>query len=248
MGLRSEGRNLSFNILSVIGNGDVSSTTASTLSRSNSDPPSLQNDAASSPTHTNRKKKKRKNKRGTISASSPISESSETNGDINYSSNIVGVEYTSRKCSYTVVQTESTNVRVAEKSENDIAVSTATGTTVVGPPLFGELRQRNVSSVLNGGGDEMPMSVRGEVSANANNDNKVKEEVEESQSVLKESNLNQRRENNGKKLEKEESLDWKKLMAEDQNYAFPVEKSPVKYFMEEMQAGKFLKEHHHSWQ
>lgn len=132
-------------------------------------------------------------------------------------------------------------MRVSEKSENDSAVSTATGTPLVGPPMFGELRQRNVSSVVNGGADEMPMSLRSEESGNANSDNNAKEEVDENQSVLKESNLNQRSETNGKKLEKEESLDWKKLMFEDQNYAFPVEKSPVKYFMEEMHAGNSLR-------
>ncbi|XP_022865230.1 protein POLLEN DEFECTIVE IN GUIDANCE 1 [Olea europaea var. sylvestris] len=239
MGSRSEGRNLSFKILSVMENGDVSPTTTSTLSRSNSDPPSLQNDESSSPTHNNRKKKKRKNKRGTISASSPFSENSETNRKINY--NILGVEYGSREFSYTVVQKESAIESVAEKSENDSAVSTATGTPLVGPPLFGELRQRNVSSVVNGGDDEMPMSLRIEESRNVNSDNKAKEEVDENQSVLKESNLNKRTETNGKKLEKEESLDWKKLMSEDQNYSFPVEKSPVKYFMEEMNAGNSLR-------
>ncbi|CAA2992032.1 POLLEN DEFECTIVE IN GUIDANCE 1, partial [Olea europaea subsp. europaea] len=87
----------------------------------------------------------------------------------------------------------------------------------------------------------MPMSLRIEESRNVNSDNKAKEEVDENQSVLKESNLNKRTETNGKKLEKEESLDWKKLMSEDQNYSFPVEKSPVKYFMEEMNAGNSLR-------
>lgn len=116
-----------------------------------------------------------------------------------------------------MVQKESAIESVEEKSENDSAVSTATGTPLVGPPLFGELRQRNVSSVVNGGDDEMPMSLRIEESRNVNSDNKAKEEVDENQSVLKESNLNKRTETNGKKLEKEESLDWKKLMSEDQN-------------------------------
>ncbi|KAK7281967.1 hypothetical protein RIF29_10385 [Crotalaria pallida] len=43
------------------------------------------------------------------------------------------------------------------------------------------------------------------------------------------------------KLEKEESLDWKRLMAEDPNYVFTVEKSPVAYFLEEMHNGNSLR-------
>ncbi|XP_010278923.1 PREDICTED: protein POLLEN DEFECTIVE IN GUIDANCE 1-like isoform X2 [Nelumbo nucifera] len=43
-----------------------------------------------------------------------------------------------------------------------------------------------------------------------------------------------------RKLETSESLDWKKLMAEDPNYLFSVEKSPVKFFMGEMHSGNSL--------
>ncbi|KAK9277069.1 hypothetical protein L1049_006608 [Liquidambar formosana] len=38
-----------------------------------------------------------------------------------------------------------------------------------------------------------------------------------------------------------ESLDWKRLMAEDQSYLFPEGKSPVKYFMDEMYNGNSLR-------
>ncbi|KAF7838270.1 protein POLLEN DEFECTIVE IN GUIDANCE 1 [Senna tora] len=44
-----------------------------------------------------------------------------------------------------------------------------------------------------------------------------------------------------KKLETAESLDWNRLMAEDPNYMFSVEKSPLKYFMEEMYNGNSLR-------
>ncbi|GMY21306.1 protein POLLEN DEFECTIVE IN GUIDANCE 1, partial [Fagus crenata] len=43
------------------------------------------------------------------------------------------------------------------------------------------------------------------------------------------------------KLETAESLDWKRLMAEDPNYLCSVDKSPLKYFMEEMANGNSLR-------
>ncbi|XP_024994356.1 protein POLLEN DEFECTIVE IN GUIDANCE 1 [Cynara cardunculus var. scolymus] len=46
----------------------------------------------------------------------------------------------------------------------------------------------------------------------------------------------------GRKLEKDQSLDWKRLMAEkDPNHKFLFERSPVKYFMEEMYGGNSLR-------
>ncbi|RDX82936.1 Protein POLLEN DEFECTIVE IN GUIDANCE 1, partial [Mucuna pruriens] len=43
------------------------------------------------------------------------------------------------------------------------------------------------------------------------------------------------------KLETVELLDWKRLMAEDPNDVFSVEKSPVTYFLEEMYNGNSLR-------
>uniref|UniRef100_A0A2P2JF07 Protein POLLEN DEFECTIVE IN GUIDANCE 1 n=1 Tax=Rhizophora mucronata TaxID=61149 RepID=A0A2P2JF07_RHIMU len=43
------------------------------------------------------------------------------------------------------------------------------------------------------------------------------------------------------KLETVESLDWKRLMAEDPNYLFSVEKSPLKYLVDEMHRGNSLR-------
>ncbi|KAL9457019.1 hypothetical protein AB3S75_006117 [Citrus x aurantiifolia] len=81
----------------------------------------------------------------------------------------------------------------------------------------GELRQRNVA-----GNDEA-------------------ESREEEISVEKQQQRSS--EANGSvvtKLETAESLDWKRLMAEDPNYMYHVETSPLKYFMEEMYTGNSL--------
>ncbi|KAL6189930.1 hypothetical protein ACLB2K_036331 [Fragaria x ananassa] len=43
------------------------------------------------------------------------------------------------------------------------------------------------------------------------------------------------------KLQTTESLDWQRVMAEDPNYMFSVDKSPLKYFMEEMSNGNSLR-------
>lgn len=46
----------------------------------------------------------------------------------------------------------------------------------------------------------------------------------------------------GRMLEKEQSLDWKRLMADkDPNHKFLLERSPVKYFVEEMRGGNSLR-------
>ncbi|CAN4103675.1 unnamed protein product [Withania somnifera] len=99
-------------------------------------------------------------------------------------------------------------------------VSSATGLP------FGELRQRNV--MVNGvteGSDGAPQfAERGSGS------------VKELESVDLNMDGIARR-----SLEKEMSLDWKKLIAEDPNQTFPVDKSPVKCFMEEMYAGNSLR-------
>lgn len=42
------------------------------------------------------------------------------------------------------------------------------------------------------------------------------------------------------RLETAESLDWKRLMAEESSYLFPVQKSPFKFFIEELYSGNAL--------
>ncbi|KAI3453200.1 hypothetical protein Pfo_009863 [Paulownia fortunei] len=222
MALRSRGRKLSFDILAISEYDDVMSTaTTASLSRSNSDPPSLRNDASSSPPRKKKKKKSRKGK--TLQDSSVIyenvtSENSAINGDVNYS------------CTASTVTEAAVEPDV--ESEGNRTVRTLTL-----PWLFGELRQRNVGNVMNGGSVEMVS----EESGSTKMDDNVKEEIAENRSAGKEVNSDQQVELNGRKLEKEGTLDWKKLMAEDPNYALPMEKSPMKYFMEEMYAGNSLR-------
>ncbi|KAK1387133.1 Protein POLLEN DEFECTIVE IN GUIDANCE 1 [Heracleum sosnowskyi] len=86
----------------------------------------------------------------------------------------------------------------------------------------GELRQR---SSVNGGEEEKKVVVEDVKAAERFGDGNVKEV-----------NGNVMR-----KLETEEWLDWKKLMSEDPNYNLPLEKSPVKYFIEEMYDGNSLR-------
>ncbi|KAJ6771795.1 hypothetical protein OIU74_018107 [Salix koriyanagi] len=86
----------------------------------------------------------------------------------------------------------------------------------------GELRQRNVNFA---GGVETA------VEENATEESGVEEKQRRSEPP------------NGSvaaKLETAESLDWNKFMADDPNYLFSREKSPVKYFMDEMNKGMSL--------
>ncbi|KAL2233253.1 UNVERIFIED_CONTAM: Protein POLLEN DEFECTIVE IN GUIDANCE 1 [Sesamum indicum] len=196
MALRSGGQKLSFDILAVSDYDDaMSPTTTASLSRSISDPPALGDRAGSSPS---RKKKKKKSRRGkSLQESSVISEDVMTevsgiNGDVNYSCTVGTV----------------TEVAVVPDVDNegDSAVRTVTQL-----PQFGELRQRNVGNAMNGGSTEMVSEESGK------NDEKVKEETGEDRSAGTEISSDQRVELNGRKLEKEGTLDWKKLMAEDPN-------------------------------
>ncbi|KAL3502095.1 hypothetical protein ACH5RR_036544 [Cinchona calisaya] len=113
-----------------------------------------------------------------------------------------------------------------------------------------QLRQRNASFVMNGGVEPEPDQVTSLGSVESiNNSGEVgdkilegeRQRVEEVEWKLTEERRRQTVEMNGRKLEKEESLDWKKLMAEDPILAYPLEKSPLKYFWEEMHAGNSLR-------
>lgn len=121
-----------------------------------------------------------------------ITEVSGINGDVNYSCTVGTV-------------TEAAVVPDVD-NEGDCAVRTVTQL-----PQFGELRQRNVGNVMNGGSEDMVSEESGK------KDEKVKEEIGEDRSAGKEISSDQRVELNGRKLEKEGTLDWKKLMAEDPN-------------------------------
>lgn len=170
---------------------------AASIARSSSDLPSLGDDAEPS-TPKRKKRKKKKNRKGKTLQDSPVisenvaaSENYEINGDVSYSRT-------------TSTVTEAVVVP-------DVDSTTVSAATL--PSVYGELRQRNVGNVMNGLGVEMVS----EESGDFKKDDNVKEEVAENRSTGKEVNSEQRVEMNGRKLEKDGTLDWKKLMAEDPN-------------------------------
>ncbi|KAK6146689.1 hypothetical protein DH2020_020558 [Rehmannia glutinosa] len=255
MASRSRGRNLSFDVLAGSEHDDVMSITTAASDSS-------------------------------VISENVTYEASVINGDVNYS--------------FTASTVTDTAVVPDVETEGNGRVFTV---TLASP--FGELRQRNVGNVMNGGGSAEMAS---EESGSTKKEGNVKEEVAENRSDGKEIKSDPRVELNGRKLEKEGTLDWKKLMAEDPNsvlgllagvrrvlpayllalcdtdlltsvffffffvlpsFAFrnlephinyasvgkegfccagssgwntvPVEKSPMKYFMEEMYAGNSLR-------
>lgn len=144
------------------------------------------------------------------------------------------------KYSCTVVETYPKVVPAAEE-EAERRGSDCSVRTVHHSP---HLRQRSVNFVT-----EEVTSLGSEVEGNCNGDKRNGGEIEsksfkedEAESKLQEQQQQKQTvEMNGRNLEKEESLDWKKLMAEDPNQAYPLEKSPMKYFLEEMYAGNSLR-------
>ncbi|KAL5146214.1 Protein POLLEN DEFECTIVE IN GUIDANCE 1 [Glycine soja] len=93
---------------------------------------------------------------------------------------------------------------------------------------FGELRQRNVNC---GSSEDIAayVVVRDEKEDGGVNASPVEKPTNEpDRNVVK-------------KLETVESLDWKRIMAEDPNFVYSVEKSPVSYFLEEMHNGNSLR-------
>ncbi|KAJ9135685.1 hypothetical protein P3X46_032838 [Hevea brasiliensis] len=221
MALRSSGRKLSFEILSESSSVEEGQFL---LYQSNTGPIEK---VSASPEKPNRKKKKHRKKKPAESYSvvpeDPITESrfidsnsAIQNGNVfleNRSSSVVGGE----SVVYTVID-------VAEVAECQSVLSISGS----------ELRQRNVS---NGGGGEEEMVSSSRVEENGTVDSGV--EVSSAEKLW-------RNEPNGSavpsaKLEPAESLDWKRLMAEDPNFLFAVEISPVKYFVDEMYRGNSLR-------
>ncbi|XP_050371851.1 protein POLLEN DEFECTIVE IN GUIDANCE 1 [Argentina anserina] len=99
-----------------------------------------------------------------------------------------------------------------------------------------ELRQRTVNAGAGGASsDETAPSGGGfmEGEANAEEDSAV--ELSTAAPVAKPNG------NLVTKLKTAESLDWQRVMAEDPNYMCSVDKSPLKYFMEEMSNGNSLR-------
>ncbi|RDY10402.1 Protein POLLEN DEFECTIVE IN GUIDANCE 1 [Mucuna pruriens] len=110
-------------------------------------------------------------------------------------------------------------VAAAREAESEVPTSVRGGIEGFN---FGELRQRNVSC---GSSEDITASVVRDESAVGKEEGPVEKATNEpDRNVVT-------------KLETVESLDWKRLMAEDPN----VEKSPVAYFLEEMYNGNSLR-------
>ncbi|MBA0656496.1 hypothetical protein Goklo_008843, partial [Gossypium klotzschianum] len=99
---------------------------------------------------------------------------------------------------------------------------------------FGELRQRNVNGVVAGGGDDMEtVAARADESVVEVSSSKEPFPPVAPQSMANGNVVNT--------LKTSESLDWKRFMAEDPNYLYTVDKSPLKYFLDEMHYGNSLR-------
>ncbi|TXG62405.1 hypothetical protein EZV62_013768 [Acer yangbiense] len=118
--------------------------------------------------------------------------------------------------------------------------------------VFENISELNCRSYVSGGSATSVCTVmsdnvynKGELrQRNVNGSEEVESWVEESSTTTAEKQPQQRMsEVNGSvvtKLETAESLDWKRLMAEDSNYTYSAEKSPLKYFLEAMYNGNSL--------
>lgn len=231
MALRSDDRKLSFEVLSESLSFEEDESLF--FYRPNSDP--IQNGVVvqSKPKpnpNPNRKKRKHRRKKPIHSESSiredPIAEATldpDTSRTAGLESNCMH-SYSVESSSVCTVVTEPDFQNVRGEGFN-----------------FGELRQRSVS--LSGASDDAASRLGGDNEKEKEKE-KDKEEEEESGGEVS-SAVTQRAKPNGSvgsnKLETEKSLDWKRLMAEDPNLSFTVDKSPLKYFMEEMYNGNALR-------
>ncbi|KAK6931665.1 Tapt1 family [Dillenia turbinata] len=235
MGLKSGGRNLSFEILS---GRNFSEDEQFLFPRSNSD--SKHEIGGDNPNRRKRKNKKKKKSNNNLTDTS-IDEYSSTDKRIDFIFNEPkknGWNFRENFSIQTViceetklVQADENNARTVDRfSEPENQSSLRNGY------VTGELRQRSV----NGGSGVFEESKSGSgVCGNVEEENieQVKSSSSGSGMQRVEPNANAA----AKKLETAESLDWKKLMAEDPSYHFSVEKSPLKYFMEGLHKGNSLR-------
>lgn len=217
MALRSAGRKLSFDILTT----SDAETDEVTLSRSISDP--LQNGEAVERQSPRRKKKKKRARKSMMENYSIAEEAPETvrdGGAMDQSFPAGGF----RVKSYTHSVVETAVVLEAPEGRGDrFVVCTATPSP--------RLRQRNVNLAMNGGTETevvtSSVTSLGAEESRSNfgyeDDNTIMKEGREAGSeaeVLQQQQQQRPVEMNGRNLEKEESLDWKKLMTGDLNRKF----------------------------
>ncbi|XP_060960271.1 protein POLLEN DEFECTIVE IN GUIDANCE 1 isoform X2 [Cannabis sativa] len=257
MALRSAGRNLSYEILSQSSSIEDDETL---FHRSNSDP--FHNHSVPNPNRKKRKKRKKKTATNTntittstttIEIQSSIPEEpingnyreAEAEADSSVLDNFGIAEQKFQVsgngdsyCSSNGFESnyEGFSVTPAKfvRSGSGGSVCTVTEQQPGFQNVRGELRQRTVNGSGGGAGD----GGLEDSASRVYSEGKVETDVEVNSAGK------QRTEPNGvvlTKLETAESLDWKKLMAEDPNYMFSSEKSPFKYFLDDMLSGNSLR-------
>lgn len=202
------------------------------LHRSKSDPPTL-------PDRKKRKNRASKKKKKPLDPADSVADSGDPNRNIELplengrACNGFGID-AMRYCG------NGGSVVYEEASETSISGVTAAPevgssfpTTVRGSVEgfnFGELRQRNVNS----SSEDLVASVVDDSGEIRVGDDCVKESpVETPRKETERTVLT--------KSETVESVDWKRIMEEDPNYVFTVDRSPVAYFLEEMYNGNSLR-------
>ncbi|EOY01336.1 Tapt1/CMV receptor isoform 3 [Theobroma cacao] len=224
MALRSSGRKLSFEILSK-SSSLAEEEDRSLFYRSKSDPIQSQNGVSQPSRRKKRKHKKKKKECRTEFPIIPEDPVSEQQGSSS------GVVVESNSENYGIRDNGNVNKISYVGGGSVVVVEESVCQNVCG---FGELRQRNVNGVVGGGGEEMAtVAARADESGVEVSSSKEPLPTAPPQTVANGNVPN--------KLETAESLDWKRLMAEDPNYLFTMEKSPVKYFLEEMDNGNSLR-------
>ncbi|CAJ2644532.1 protein POLLEN DEFECTIVE IN GUIDANCE 1-like [Trifolium pratense] len=225
MAFRTGNTKLSFEVLRRTSNVEQDSL----LHRSKSDPI----------TQTDRKKRKHKKKKKHLDPVDSIADSSDPSHKIELplQNGCNGFELDAmRYCG------NGGSVVCEEATEASLCAVTAAPETGASFPTsvrggvegfnFGKLRQRNVSF---GSSDDFVASVVGDDGGIGKEDDGVKT----SPAVEKPKNEPDRIVLT--KSETVESVDWKRIMEEDPNYVFTVDKSPVAYFLEEMYNGNSLR-------
>ncbi|KAK8667913.1 hypothetical protein V6N13_105390 [Hibiscus sabdariffa] len=194
----------------------------SSLYRSSSDPTELQNGAAK-PSRNGRKRKKHKKRKEFSSDSAVIPEDpvAEQCGRSSGGGALLDSE------NYGIRDNGNVN-RVSYVGGGSVVVlEESVCQNVCG---FAELRQRSVI----GGGEEMATVASSTDEGRVDMSSPKEPLLPASPQPLANGNV-------PKKLETAESLDWKRLMSEDPNYLYSVEKSPAKYILDEMYSGNSLR-------
>nr|KJB50427.1 hypothetical protein B456_008G170400 [Gossypium raimondii] len=225
MALRSSGsRKLSFEILSK--NKYLEGGGPSLIYQSSSDPFQSQN--GGNPSRHNRKKKKHK-KRKDSTTDLPIIAEDLVDKQRGSSGGSVLAE--SKSENYGSRDNGNVN-RISYVGGGSVVVlEESVCQNVCG---FGELRQRNVNGVVAGGGDDMEtVAARADESVVEVSSSKEPFPPVAPQSMANGNVVNT--------LKTSELLDWKRVMAEDPNYLYTVDKSPLKYFLDEMHYGNSLR-------